>query len=112
MAIKQQHKDTLKEALKLAIADARQKILNLEKLTLPISPENSIGRISRMEAIGEKSINEASLATVRQQLVDLEYAVTQINEEDFGLCEECGEPIAQARLLLLPGSRLCVKCAE
>lgn len=28
------------------------------------------------------------------------------------LCEDCGEPIAEARRLALPGVRLCVTCQE
>ena len=31
------------------------------ELTKPISPENAIGRISRMDAINNKSVNEAAL---------------------------------------------------
>jgi phage/conjugal plasmid C-4 type zinc finger TraR family protein len=27
-------------------------------------------------------------------------------------CEECGEPIPEARRLALPGVRLCLKCQE
>ena len=27
-------------------------------------------------------------------------------------CEECGEPIAEARRLALPGVRLCIHCQE
>lgn len=28
------------------------------------------------------------------------------------LCEDCGEPIAPARLKVLPNTRLCIECAE
>jgi len=30
--------------------------------------------------------------------------------EKFGECEECGEPIPTARLLIMPESTLCIKC--
>ena len=33
-----------------------------------------------------------------------------IEDEDFGLCEECGEPIPAARLMVLPDASLCVPC--
>jgi DnaK suppressor protein len=31
-------------------------------------------------------------------------------DEHYGLCEECGEPIAAKRLLILPEATLCVPC--
>jgi DnaK suppressor protein len=30
----------------------------------------------------------------------------------FGICEECGRPIPEKRLLARPIARLCVKCKE
>ncbi|MBW1833433.1 MAG: TraR/DksA C4-type zinc finger protein [Deltaproteobacteria bacterium] len=35
-----------------------------------------------------------------------------IDDPDFGLCCECEEPIPFARLMIMPESDLCVKCAE
>ena len=31
-------------------------------------------------------------------------------DEDFGLCEECGEPIPMERLLIVPDATCCVPC--
>ena len=31
-------------------------------------------------------------------------------DEEFGLCEECGDPIPAARLMVLPDATLCVPC--
>ncbi len=31
-------------------------------------------------------------------------------EEDFGICEECGERIQRERLLIIPEATLCVTC--
>jgi DnaK suppressor protein len=42
----------------------------------------------------------------------MERALTMIDDPDFGLCCECEEPIPFARLMIMPESDLCVKCAE
>jgi DnaK suppressor protein len=42
----------------------------------------------------------------------MERALTMIDDPDFGLCHECEEPIPFARLMIMPESDLCVKCAE
>lgn len=31
-------------------------------------------------------------------------------EEEFGLCEECGKPIPEARLMIVPDATTCVPC--
>ena len=51
-----------------AIEKTKQSILNLEELTKPIAPENAIGRVSRMDAINNKSVNEAALIKATQKL--------------------------------------------
>jgi len=48
-------------AIKKSIKETQKVISNLKDLTKPISPENSIGRVSRMDAINNKSVNEAAL---------------------------------------------------
>lgn len=93
------------------IALLRQDIESLEALTQPIAPENSIGRVSRMDAINNKSVNEAALRQARIRLAALEKALSQVGEPDFGLCARCKNPIPSARLLLVPESRFCVRCA-
>ncbi|MDH5475770.1 MAG: hypothetical protein OEX22_08790 [Cyclobacteriaceae bacterium] len=61
-----------KRTIKLKITDdistTEKDIVNLKELTAPISPENAIGRISRMDAINNKSVNEASLRAAIEKL--------------------------------------------
>ena len=40
----------------------------------------------------------------------IEDALTRIRNEKFGLCEECGEPISNARLEAVPWTRWCRDC--
>lgn len=39
-------------------------------------------------------------------------ALGRIRSERFGLCEECGEPISEARLEAVPWTRWCRDCKE
>ncbi len=46
-----------------------------------------------------------------KELQQIEYLLNRVAEEqDFGLCEECGTRIPRARLLLVPEATLCVAC--
>ncbi len=87
-------------------------IRSFKELTRPIAPDNAIGRISRMEAINSKSINEEALRKAEDTLSKLERALKIIDDADFGTCIECDEPIPFARLMILPETSLCVGCAE
>lgn len=105
-------KERIRKKIVAAITTTEGDIASLIELTKPIAPDNAIGRLSRMEAINSKSINEAALATARQKLAKLKYALTKIDEPEFGLCLECGEPIPVGRVMIVPESPLCVNCAE
>ena len=105
-------KTELKKSIEERIASVKEDIAAYEQLTKPISPDNAIGRLTRMEAIGSKSINEAALNKSKHTLIQLERALANIDEDDFGLCRECEEPIPPARLMILPETELCVQCAS
>jgi DnaK suppressor protein len=46
----------------------------------------------------------------REKLHNIEEALLRIEEEEYGLCEECEEDIPIGRLKVLPFARYCVKC--
>ncbi len=105
-----QKKQILERILK-KIDRTREKIADMEEMTKPIGPENAIGRISRMDAINNKSVMEAALRTAKKEMDDLLTAQKKIDDPEFGLCRKCKGEIPFQRLLLLPGSTQCVNCA-
>ena len=86
-------------------------ITNYRELTKPIAPENAIGRVSRMDAINNKSVNEAALKKAEQKLKNLEITLSNIHDPDFGTCSKCKQTIPVGRIMLMPQSRFCVNCA-
>lgn len=85
-------------------------ITELEELTKPIPLDASIGRVSRMDAINNKTINEAALRDKKKLVKRLERTLDQINEKDFGLCRKCGTEIPYGRLEYMPHTTRCVNC--
>lgn len=84
---------------------------DLKELTKPIAPDCAIGRVSRMDAINNKSINDAALRKAQDKLKRINISMERIDDDDFGACIQCGEQIPLQRMLLMPGS-LCVRCAQ
>ncbi|MBO6605493.1 TraR/DksA family transcriptional regulator [Psychroserpens sp.] len=87
-------------------------IQHYKDLTQPISPSDAIGRVSRMDAINNKSINEASLRQAETKLKKLHIVLSKIEDADFGICLKCKQPIPVGRILIRPESLLCVNCAR
>jgi DnaK suppressor protein len=44
------------------------------------------------------------------KLKEIDSALQRIQEETYGLCEECGNQIPQGRLMVLPFTKVCVEC--
>ena len=105
-------KEALIAKIKEKIEQAEKEIAHLEDATKPISPENSIGRVSRMDAINNKSVAEAALRSSRKKLNQLRLALTKIDEPGFGTCKMCKKPIPAPRLMFMPESTRCVRCAD
>ena len=41
---------------------------------------------------------------------EIHAALQRLDEDEFGMCETCGEPIADKRLQVKPTTRLCIRC--
>lgn len=105
-------KAELKKKIEELIIKYEHDIAETEKSTEPIKPENSLGRISRMDAINNKSVMEASLRNKISKRNKLKFALTQLDNEGFGLCKRCQKIINPKRLMFMPESTNCVKCAR
>ena len=104
-------KQDIKKRILEELKKTEELILDYKESTKPISPENAIGRVSRMNAINNKSVVEAALRKAEEKLNKLKLVLDKVNDADFGLCMRCGNPIPIGRILLMPQSRKCVRCA-
>jgi DnaK suppressor protein len=105
-------KETLENHIREKIHSLKKNVVSYRKLTRPIVPDDALGRLTRMDAIGSKSINEAALRKAEHTLSRLEHTLKMMDDPDFGLCAACEEPIPFARLMIMPEAYLCVECAE
>ena len=67
----------------------------------------------REEEATESLEFEKRLALEKQlgeQLVEVEHALQKIEDGTYGLCDSCGQPIAENRLEALPQASLCIEC--
>ncbi len=104
--------DEIKEKILQEIKKTQKRITEYKELTKPTAPDCAIGRVSRMDAINNSSINQSALRKSEDKLNGLKYMLSKIDDDDFGLCERCKQAIPLQRLLFMPQSRFCINCAR
>ena len=112
MPLSPSERNEIRAILEQKIKDTEESIVALKDLTKPISPDSAIGRISRMDAINNKSINDAGLRTAQAKLPKLQRRLSQVDEAGFDNCNKCGNPIQFGRLKFMPESSFCIHCAR
>ena len=107
-----QQKNCLISQIQIQIQECESQIEELEQLTQPIPLDASIGRVTRMDAINNKTINESSLRDKKKLQQRLAKALERSVTKEFGLCMKCGNEIPYGRLEYLPHTTRCVQCAS
>jgi len=112
---------TAREAIRAALARERQAVLDEIQNAASEQEQHQYGALLN-DAPGDSSdeaqaVTLADLSAARmkhdmRRLHALEAAERRIDDPDFGLCEECGRPIPEARLFVQPDTRRCVACQD
>ena len=74
--------------------------------------QQSVGRLSRMDAMQQQAMNQATEQKRKRDLVRIEAAQRRLRDDEYGYCEECGEEIPDGRLAIDPMAEFCVNCAN
>lgn len=101
----------IRERIKKEISKTEKIIEEYKEMTKPVAPENAIGRLSRMDAINNKAVTESALRQAEDKLAKLKFILPKVEDDDFGICKKCKQPIPLGRILLMPHSFYCVRCA-
>ncbi|MCP3689007.1 MAG: TraR/DksA family transcriptional regulator [Gammaproteobacteria bacterium] len=95
-----EQKQTIEQQLKQAKA-------NTQPVTLD---QQSVGRVSRIDAIQQQQMAVANQQQLMQQLHAANNSLKRIAENVYGLCLECAEPIGFDRLQVKPYAAYCLVC--
>lgn len=70
----------------------------------------AVGRLSRMDAIQQQQMADAQKRRNALRLKQVHVALQTVEEDDYGFCKVCGDPIGYRRLKARPESPACVSC--
>ena len=76
-----------------------------------ILDQQSVGRLSRMDALQQQAMAKATQTRRSQQLSRIDAAFSRIKEAEYGYCTDCGDDIPLKRLELDPTVPTCITCA-
>lgn len=73
--------------------------------------QQSVGRLSRMDAIQQQAMAQATERKRASELTRIKDALKRLDAGEYGYCVQCDEEIAIKRLEIDPAATLCIKCA-
>jgi DnaK suppressor protein len=102
------------EALRATLLQLRgtltQQLADVERGSKPVDLDEPIGRLSRMDALQQQQMASANAAAARRRLGLVGRALTALDDESYGECLTCEEPIELARLRARPETPRCLRC--
>ena len=102
----------MRERIQSRGAELRETIARIDGTVGPVSPNNAIGRLTRLDAMQATSMRRAVAHDHDIELQNIERALKAIADGEYGICRRCKEYIAQARLRAKPEAFLCVACTS
>lgn len=102
---------TLVQALRQLDADLRAALGDRERGEI-VDLDLPIGRLSRMDAMQQQAMAKAERELQKTRLLQVEAALERVDDDEYGWCCQCGEPVGVRRLTARPEVPFCVPCQE
>jgi DnaK suppressor protein len=101
---------------KQRLAAKRDELLELSDLSSqardPVElDQQSVGRLSRMDAIQHQEMAAALERARQRDLLRIDQATSRIADGEYGYCADCDSKIPDGRLAIDPMAEKCVNCA-
>lgn len=92
-------------------AEVLQQLENSEADSQPVTlDQQSVGRVSRIDAIQQQQMALANREQNKNLLTAINKSFDRIDNDEYGFCLECGEPIGFKRLEVQPYAEYCLDC--
>ncbi|MCL7750590.1 TraR/DksA family transcriptional regulator [Guyparkeria hydrothermalis] len=112
--------DALREALRAQLLERREALRerlsgsdeSTERVEIDSACQSKESQLSRTESAQVREMARALRARWKRELGRVDGALRRIENEEYGNCFVCGEPIPARRLQNDPSVTRCVECAE
>lgn len=106
-----------KEKVKARLLALKQELIALDDMaeesraTVTLD-QQSVGRLSRMDALQQQAMANATRQRRQHDLIRIEESLRLLEAGDYGYCETCSELIPAKRLEADPLATRCTSCAS
>ena len=105
--------DEARNALARRAAQLEQERAISREARAPVTlQQDSVGRLSRMDAMQQQAMHIANDARRQQRHMALLSALKRMDAGDYGYWHQCDKMIGAGRLAIDPAITLCVQCLE
>src|SRR6266581_8780661 len=111
--------DDIKSKLEAELTRTAERIRHMGGATTSVNTTNALGDTSQLadevdviQINEDREMNFATRSLLVERANRLAEALERLRGGEYGTCEECGEPIAPARLRVMPEVRTCVRCQD
>ena len=91
-------------------AELRSVMESSTEASKPVDLDQPIGRLTRMDAMQQQKMIQASRRSAQMRLQQVASALRRLDDDEYGDCLLCGEPIGDARLGARPEAPCCISC--
>lgn len=103
--------------IKQRLNDLRDELLSLDATSKEAASvveldQTRVGRLSRMDALQAQAISSESRRRQQLLLKRIQPALDRLENGDYGICVDCDQDIAPARLDYDPTCSTCIGCAD
>lgn len=96
------------EMLLVKQTELQNRLARRDDLEVQVSPDEFDARLQLVD----REFQSGLLHQTALDLREVRAALVRIDDESYGVCGECDEPISFARLDVIPWANYCVKCQE
>ena len=73
--------------------------------------QQSVGRLSRMDALQQQAMAKATEQSRTAELSRIRAALARLEDGEYGYCLTCGDEIGEKRLAVDASVAVCINCA-
>ena len=104
-------KEEYRSKLEGVLAEIEDYLSKSEDAAEAVSPDKSLGRLSRMEAMQDQQLVLEVRRRHKRRKADVLNAIARLEQDQYGNCIFCGNQISADRLDVFPEVQICVNCA-
>lgn len=98
------------ERIRLRLEAERELVRKQARTGQAFDTEQAADPVDQAQSLTATEVTISVLNSEHEKKIAIDNALKSIERGEYGICQDCGEPIGQKRLLAVPWAARCVAC--